>query len=72
MHLPVAVRVKEAMPQLCTALVHFVDNVNYHPSSKCAMEINFKEEITCKRQNSFLSKKYTSQAIIQNVTNTRK
>ena len=35
------------------------------------MEINFKEEITCKQQNSFLSNKYTSQAIIQNVTNTK-
>ena len=61
MHLPAAVRVKEVMPRLCTAVVHFVDNVNYHPSSKCAMEINFKEENTCKRQN-------TSQAIAQNVT----
>ena len=36
------------------------------------MEINVQEEITCKRQNNnFLSNKYISQAIIQNVTDTK-
>ena len=36
------------------------------------MEINVQEEITCKRQNNnFLFNKYISQAIIQNVTDTK-
>ena len=36
------------------------------------MEINVQEEITCKRQNNnFLYNKYISQAIIQNITDTK-
>ena len=59
------------LKRLChSCLDHFVNNANY--AFLCAMEINFQEEITCKRQNnSFLSNKYTCQAIIQNVTNTK-
>ena len=59
------------LKRLChSCLDHFVNNANY--AFLCAMEINVQEEITCKRQNnSFLSNKYTCQAIIQNVTNTK-
>ena len=56
--------------QCHSCLDHFADKANY--AFLCATEINVQEEITCKRQNnSFLSNKYTSQAIIQNVTNTK-
>ena len=38
----------------------------------CAMELNVSEEITCNRQNhSFLSNKYTSQALYQTLQTTK-
>ena len=59
------------LKRLChSCLDHFADKANY--AFLCATEINVQEEITCKRQNnSFMSNKYISQAIIQNVTNTK-
>ena len=67
-HLPAAVRVKEEVPWLSSFfLLKMPITLPY-----ALWKLTMRKKMTCKRQNSsFLSNKYTFQAIIHNVTNTK-